>query len=165
MPTADGKPTAEDIVALMQTKPNMAVFLQNLELVTGGLADLVNRVRNLEYGSLAAAEGNRIALTGSDDHEKRLVSLEGDRKTDRSRLDTIEAAPAGDTKRVDDLEKRVRTVEGAVGSTAFAAAKATPAAPATPFKGPDATAPVAVSKSDAPAAPTTILGGPADTKQ
>jgi len=96
----------------------------------------------------------------SDDHDKRLVALETDRATDRGRLDKIEASPVGDSKRVDDLEKRVRTVEGAVGSAGFKAAKDAPAASA-PFKGPDATAPVADTTTVAPAG--TVFGQPSPT--
>lgn len=142
MPTADGKPIAEDVVALLQQKPSPIVLSQNLDLITGGLTDLVERVRNLEYALLAANEGSRIATAKVDDHEKRVAALEGDRRHDRTRLDKVEAAPHADSKRLEDLEKRVRTVEGAVGSTAYKAAKEAPAK-TEPFKGPDAIAPVA----------------------
>ncbi len=161
MPTADGKPTAEDVVALMQTKPGAFALSQHLDVVEGGLIDLVNRVRNLEHGSLVAVENDRVLGLAHGDHEKRIQSLEGDRGTDRTRLDKLEAAPVAETKRVDDLEKRVRTVEGAVGSTSFAAAKAAPDK-AAPFKGPDATAPVSDQPKSAPSG--TIFGGPGATQ-
>lgn len=153
MPTADGKPIAEDIVAFLQSKPNVISLSQHVDLFAGGFADLVNRVRNLEHSSLTNTHGVNAVMAASAAQETRLAALEGDGKDYRARIVKVEAAPDADSKRLDDLEKRVRTVEGAVGSTGFATAKSAPAA--VPFKGPDATAPVAETKP----ATGTIFGG------
>jgi len=148
MPTVDGKPTAEDIVALLQTNPSAWALSGHMDLFAGGLADLVNRVRNLEHRLL---ENNAIAKAATDANatqEQRLTVLEGDGKDYKARIAKIETAPAENTKRIDDLEKRVRTVEGAVGSASFKAAKEAPAKP-EPFTGPAATEPVAEHKEGA----------------
>ncbi len=145
MPTADGKPTAEDIVALLQTKPSAFSLASHIDLFAGGLADLVNRVRNLEHASLVAKAGDDKLTAAVADHETRITGLQGDEKAAKDRLDKVEAAPIDVTKRLDDLDKRVRTVEGAVGSTGFQDAKTAPKS--APFVGPDATAPVAHNPS------------------
>jgi septal ring factor EnvC (AmiA/AmiB activator) len=141
MPTAAGQPIFEDVVALLQTNPNAMVVAQHLDIITGGLVDLANRVRNLEHASLVNAEAIRVANGVAAKQETRLASVETDRDTAKAQLEKIEAEPAQNTQRLDDLDKRVRAVEGAVGSTSFAAAKAAPETPPL-FKGPDATAPI-----------------------
>ena len=69
MPTADGKPIAEDIVALLQTKPSAFSLASHIDLFAGGLADLVNRVRNLEHGQLAAKASDDVLTKEIADHE------------------------------------------------------------------------------------------------
>lgn len=156
MPTADGKPIAEDIVAFLQSKPSVIALSQHVDLFAGGFADLVNRVRNLEHASLANAHAAEAVTAQNVAYETRIAALEGNDKEYKTRIAKVEEAPTADGKRLDDLEKRVRTVEGAVGSAGYKAAKDAPAP--TTFKGPDATAPVAETK---PAATGTIFGGPA----
>lgn len=153
MPTADGKPIFEDLVALLQSKPSPHILTTHNDLIMGALVDLGNRVRNLEHGSLVNADAVRVATVATDEHEKRIAALETDRTDARKRLEVVEKAPVDNTKRLDEMDKRIRTVEGAVGSTNYAAAKESPAAP---FKGPSPTDPIA------PAKPTTLFGGPAE---
>ena len=148
MPTAAGQPIFEDLVAFLQTKPGAFALSSHIDLITGALVDLANRVKNLEHASLVSADADRKLVVTSDDYEKRIAGLEGDNKDFKARVGKVEGAPADSTKRLDDLDKRVRTVEGAVGSTNFQAAKTAPAP--VPFKGPDATAPVAVMPSAGP---------------
>jgi hypothetical protein len=142
MPTADGKPIFEDLVALLQSKPSPLVLSTNLDTITGALVDLGNRVRNLEHGSLVNADAARVATTATVDQEKRIAALETDRTDAKKRLDAVEKTPVDVTAKLDAMDKRIRTVEGAVGSTNFAAAKAAPETPVL-FKGPDPTAPIA----------------------
>lgn len=141
MPTADGKPIFEDLVALLQTKPSLMSMGSHAEMIAGALVDIGNRVRNLEHASLVNAEAARVATTANVDQEKRIADLEGERTDAKKRLDAVEKAPVDNTKRLDDMDKRIRTVEGAVGSTNFAAAKDKPAE-ATLFKGPAPTDPI-----------------------
>jgi hypothetical protein len=161
MPTADGKPIFEDLVALLQTKPSPFALAGHIDLITGALVDLGNRVKNLEHASLVAQAGDQRLVDTSAAYETRIAALEGNDKDYKTRITKVETAPAADSKRLDDLEKRVRTVEGAVGSTGFKDAKAAPAA--APFKGPDATAPIADPKPATDPKPTpatgTIFGG------
>jgi hypothetical protein len=142
MPTADGKPIFEDLVALLQTKPSPLVLSTNLDTITGAFVDLVNRVRNLEHASLVNADAARVATDATVEQEKRIAALETDRTDAKKRLDAVEKTPVDVTAKLDAMDKRIRTVEGAVGSTNFAAAKAAPETPAL-FKGPDPTAPIA----------------------
>lgn len=141
MPTADGKPIFEDLVALLQSKPSLMSMGSHAEMIAGALVDIGNRVRNLEHNSLANAEAARVATAANVDQEKRIADLEGERTEAKKRLDAVEKAPVDNTKRLDDMDKRIRTVEGAVGSTNFAAAKDKPAE-TTLFKGPSPTDPI-----------------------
>lgn len=144
MPTADGKPIFEDLVALLQTKPGAYALAGHIDLITGGLVDLANRVKNLEHASLVSAASAQAATDAVAGQKARIDMIEGDNKDYKGRIEKIEAAPAADSKRLDDLEKRIRTVEGAVGSAGFKAAKEAPAPSA--FAGPAATDPVAEHK-------------------
>jgi hypothetical protein len=140
MPTAAGVPIFEDVVALLQSKPSPFALAGHMDVITGGLTDLANRLKNLEHGSLVNAAGVDKANAKLADHETRLSGFEGDRDDFKARIAKLEAAPEADKKRLDDLDARVRTVEGAVGSTNFAAAKDAPAP--KPFTGPSPTDPV-----------------------
>ena len=59
MPTVTGQPIAEDVVALLQQHPSAFALAGHMDVITGGLVDLVNRVRNLEHGQLVNAQQAR----------------------------------------------------------------------------------------------------------
>lgn len=143
MPTAAGVPIFEDLVAFLQQKPNPASFLHNMDMIAGSLADLANRVRNLEHASLEAAHANKMQQDAQADHETRLASVEADRKTAQAKIAAVEAAPLDVKKQLDDMDKRIRTVEGAVGSTGFKAAQSPDGAKPAVFAGVKPTDPVA----------------------
>jgi chromosome segregation ATPase len=113
----------EDVVALMQSKPNPADLPKSVELFTGGLVDLTQRLRNLEYHQVA--EEHRLSLAEADLAECKgaVAAVSNEHRTMNSRLEAVEKAPADLTKKLEEIEKRIRTLEGAVGSTAMAAAK------------------------------------------
>jgi len=142
MPTAAGAPIFEDVVVFLQSKPSPTAISQNMDMFTGGLVDLVNRVRNLEFRALE--EGHRLSVAEVKlvDAETRLNNAEADRTSEKARLDAIEKAPAEQAKRLDEMDKRVRTVEGAVGSVAFNEAKTAPAPAPVPPVGVKPTDPV-----------------------
>lgn len=126
MPNAAGKTVFEDVVALLASKPNPMDLGRSMDVITAGMTDLSERLKNLEFESLknshaATMSSDRVAAT-----EERQRVLEGDRDAYRKRLDAVEHAPADATKRLDDMHKRVSAVEGAVGSTGFKDAKAAP---------------------------------------
>lgn len=119
MPLPDGSATFEDFVTILQNTTNPADLLKQLGVARQGFADLGTRVRNLEMENI--------------DHLARLTHLEGqqntletavdgykaDRDTYKREVDEAVKVPNANSKRIDDLEKRIRTVEGAVGSTTF----------------------------------------------
>ena len=145
MPTAAGVPIFEDLVAYLQTKPGPTSFLQNMPMIEGALIDLANRVKNLEHSALVSQHAAKTLDDARLDHETRLQSVEADRKVAQTKIAAIEAAPATDTKRLDDMDKRIRTVEGAVGSTGFKAAQAPDAAKPSIFAGVKPTDPVSAT--------------------
>ena len=98
--------------------------------------------------SLGGAPPAAIDLNQPTNKKKRTQASFDDLQNIQTRIAKVEEAPAADGKRLDDLEKRVRTVEGAVGSAGYKAAKDAPAP--TTFKGPDATAPVADKPASGP---------------
>lgn len=144
MPTAAGVPIFEDVVALLQSKPNPLSLMQHMDIITAGLADLANRVKNLEHGVLQNAHGVSDLQQKVAAHETVVRSLDADRTTVTGRLDALEKAPIDNTKRLDAVDARIRTVEGAVGSTGFKDASKLVADKPSIFTGVKPTDPVTV---------------------
>jgi chromosome segregation ATPase len=132
-------PILEDVVALLQTKPNPADLPKSMELFTGGIVDLTQRLRNLEYQYLAVEHRLSLMETAVAESKTAVTAMVNERSAYNSRVEAIEKAPLDISKKLEAIETRLRTVEGAVGSTAFAAAKNPSAAikpvdPAAPVK-------------------------------
>ena len=111
------------------------------EPVTIQLIELIQtqneRIKNLEFHQLElktkAAHFEKVQA----DHDQSIGSLTKTRDETVTKVTALESKPANDSKRVDELEKRVTTVEGAVGSKAFKKAeKAEAEKPATPSLNP-----------------------------
>ncbi len=86
--------------------------------------DLNNRLANVEFWHIAvnerlAALEEKLALAA-----QTVTSLEADRDDHRKRVDAAEHAPAEAKAHLDTIEKRLRAVEGAVGSSAYKHPKA-----------------------------------------
>ncbi len=145
MPTAAGVPILEDLVAFLQSKPSPAAFLHNMDMITGATVDLANRVKNLEHSALVSQHADKTLDDARLDHETRLQSVEADRKTAQTKIAAIEGAPLDVNKKLDAMDARIRTVEGAVGSTGFKAAQAPDGAKPPIFAGVKATDPVAAT--------------------
>jgi hypothetical protein len=124
------KPTFEDAVALLADKPTPHFLAQNSTIFYAGLVDLQNRVANLEHSSLEAT----FRLTNLEDAHNTtaatVTAIEQEHADNKRRLDAIEAKPVVNDKKLADLETRVRTVEGAVGSAGYKTALAKPDKPA-----------------------------------
>jgi hypothetical protein len=88
------------------------------------VADLVQRLGNLEYKSLAVdARLDRIDAALVELKASSDAALKSSSET-HQKMDAIERAPA-ETKAIHEgHEKRLRTLEGAVGSVAYASAYA-----------------------------------------
>jgi predicted short-subunit dehydrogenase-like oxidoreductase (DUF2520 family) len=111
----------EDAVAALKAQhfesPEM---VQVLEL----MVEQNERIKNLEAGNLANKHAVTVLDAASQAHGVSIGSLAQDRNTHAQRLAEVVAAPAADSKKVEDLEKRVTAVEGAVGSKVWKRAEA-----------------------------------------
>lgn len=87
------------------------------------LIDLIvaqnERIKNLEHFSLEAKHRHAVVEKIQEEHSASIDSLAKTRDEQVSKVHAIETRPAQDTKRLDELDKRVTTVEGAVGSKAY----------------------------------------------
>jgi len=110
------KPTFEQAVNLLANKPTPTFLALNADVFYNGMLDLAARVANLEHASLESTF-RTTALEGvSNDTVTKLGAIEGEHTAYKKRVEAVEQAPAVNAKKIDDLNTRVRTVEGAVGS-------------------------------------------------
>jgi hypothetical protein len=111
----------EDAVAALKVQhfdtPDM---LQVLEL----MVEQNERIKNLEAGSLTNKQAISTLDAASQAHGVSIGSLAQDRQAHATQIAAVVAAPAADSKKVEDLEKRVTAVEGAVGSKMWKRAEA-----------------------------------------
>ena len=113
--------TFEDAVASLKAKNfESPENLQILEL----LGEMNERIKNVEAGKLANQHAIATLDAASQAHGVSIGSLAQDRNTHATRIAEIVARPDADTKKVDELEKRVTAVEGAVGSKVWKRAEA-----------------------------------------
>jgi septation ring formation regulator EzrA len=113
------KPTFEDAVALLANRPSPLFLASQSDLIYAGFMDIAARVANLEHSALEST----FRLSALEDARNKTVdklnAVEADHIEYKKRVIAIEAAPAADKKQLDDMETRLRTVEGAVGSSNF----------------------------------------------
>ena len=87
------------------------------------LIDLIvaqnERIKNLELYSLEGKKRMSETEKTVADHDASISSLAKSRDEHDANLKAINDKPAAEDKRIDDLETRVTTVEGAVGSKAY----------------------------------------------
>jgi hypothetical protein len=111
----------EDAVAALKAENyESPAMLQVLDIVT----EQNERIKNLEAASLGTKQAISTLDAASNAHGVSIGSLAQDRQTHATQLATIVAQPAADSKKVEDLEKRVTAVEGAVGSKMWKRAEA-----------------------------------------
>jgi hypothetical protein len=134
MPTASGQPSFDDLVAFFTTSPPPSPMdlSRKYGAFVAGLIDLRDRLEALEANSLANAHRSSLLEDRETKSEDRLNSLDATRNEAAARLDVVEKQPALDKARVDDLETRVRTLEGAVGHANLPDDGKTPAKPKDP---------------------------------
>jgi wobble nucleotide-excising tRNase len=98
------------------------------EPATLQLIDIVvaqnERIKNLEHESLVAKSRLGVSERIQNEHTESIASLARTRDESVARINTIETKPVEDNKRLDELDTRVTTVEGAVGSKAYRRAEA-----------------------------------------
>jgi hypothetical protein len=106
----------EDAVTALKAQhfesPDM---LQVLEL----MVEQNERIKNLEASSLGYKHAVSVLDATQHAHGVSIGSLAQDRDTHATRIAEIVAKPDSDGKKVEDLEKRVTAVEGAVGSKSW----------------------------------------------
>lgn len=89
--------------------------LQILEL----LVAQNERIKNLEHFHLEVKSRLGVAEAKQVEHEQSIASLAKTRDEHEVRVKTIEGQPEQDKAKIEELDKRVTTVEGAVGSKAY----------------------------------------------
>jgi hypothetical protein len=103
----------EDAIASLKAQEfNTPAVLQVLDLIT----EQNERIKNLEAGTLTVRHALSVLDTTSVAHGASIGSLAQDRDTHAARIAEFGAKPAADSKKIEELDKRVTTVEGAVGS-------------------------------------------------
>ena len=111
----------EDAVAALKAQhyesPEM---LQVLQLIS----EQNERIKNLEAGNLANKHAVSELDAASKSHGVSIGSLAQDRDTHAKRIAEIAGKPEDDHKKVEELDKRVTAVEGAVGSKTWKRAEA-----------------------------------------
>jgi hypothetical protein len=111
----------EDAVATLKAENyESPAMLQVLDIVS----EQNERIKNLEAGNLATKQAISTLDAVSNAHGVSIGSLAQDRQTHAEQLATVVAQPAADAKKIEDLEKRVTAVEGAVGSKMWKRAEA-----------------------------------------
>ena len=118
------KPTFEDAVALLADKPTPHFLAQNSLIFYTGLQDLAARIANLEHSALEATFRLAALEDAHNTTAATVTAIQGEHTEQKKRLDAIEAKPAVNDRKLADLETRVRTVEGAVGSAGYKTALA-----------------------------------------
>jgi septal ring factor EnvC (AmiA/AmiB activator) len=115
--------------ALKSENSDNPTMVQLIELVVAQN----EQIKNLQQYHLETKHRLGALEKTQAEHDQSIASLTKTRDETTSKVAAIESKPANDTKRLDELDKRVTTVEGAVGSKAFKKAeKAEADKPATP---------------------------------
>jgi|HubBroStandDraft_4_1064222.scaffolds.fasta_scaffold00027_74 hypothetical protein len=110
----------DGIAALKAENFESPTMLQVLDIVT----EQNERIKNLEAASLGTRQAISTLDAETKSHGVSIGSLAQDRQTHAEQLATVVAQPAADAKKVEELEKRVTAVEGAVGSKMWKRAEA-----------------------------------------
>jgi len=128
----------EKLIAVLKAPDAVSVSDIDPHTLAAGLEDLKNRMAHAEHSHLRVLSATR----GTDDRivtlENKVAAIEHDRNDMQKVVKTSTDLPIATGKRVDELEARVRSVEGAVGAAPYKApkpiepAKPEPAKPATP---------------------------------
>jgi predicted nuclease with TOPRIM domain len=135
-------PTLEDLARFYAGKPTPTDILRNQDLIAAAFTDLSDRLANLEHNDLQAQHRLGLIETKQAQLETVMAGFATDREEFRTRVDNVEKIPTASKERIDDLETRVRAVEGAVGSKNFTATKPDVALPSPAAGGPATPSPV-----------------------
>ena len=108
--------TIEEAVEAARHDSNPSTALPKL---TVGLPDLAGRLAQLEHQSLQHKQ--RITVLEAEVAACRsdMALYTKDREDGKARVEAAVKLPNENGKRIDDLEKRTRTLEGAVGSVGY----------------------------------------------
>lgn len=119
MPTND----LDTLIAHLKA-PGAVVMDVDAKVLASSLEDLKNRVSHVEHSNLRVLANSRI----HDDHLKLLDDNVGgitrDRDEFRKQVKMATDLPLAHEKKIEELEARVRSCEGAVGAAPFKPAKA-----------------------------------------
>lgn len=143
--------TAEDLVTTLKANHNPLDLARSMGVVKEGFEDLVVRTANGEHGHLENAHRLDVLEHAKTDSDAALAALARDREDFRKRVVDLEKSPVDLSARLDALEKRLRTAEGALGAANI---KPAPAPVSTdPLKAADASGTTIGQKLGLTAAP------------
>jgi uncharacterized coiled-coil protein SlyX len=103
------------LTALKAENSDNPTMVQLIELVVAQN----EQVKNLQQYHLETRHRLGALESKQAEHDQSIGSLSRSRDEHETRVKAVESKPANDTKRLDELDKRVTTVESAVGSKAF----------------------------------------------
>ena len=115
--------TLEDISKLLDSNPSPFALAKDMPVFAQGIHDLADRLANLEHANLEAVHRLTLIESRLNDSETRTAGYAKDRDELRKRVDTVEKIPVVSTEKLDAIERRLRQIEGAVGSKNFQAPK------------------------------------------
>lgn len=109
-------PTLEDAVLLTKNNPNPNEVVRKADVLYAGIEDAAHRLRQCEFKQLEHEHRLGKLEDRQRVHEADMSTFKKDRDDQRTRIEAAVSKPNDNEKRLEELEKRLRTVEGAVGS-------------------------------------------------
>lgn len=129
----------EDAVKILDANQHDAYALaRHIPELVEGLKDANSRLQHLELGASQTAHRLSNLEEANNAWAAQLAGLAADRDAFRKRLDDVEKIPVASAATLADIDKRLRAVEGAVGSSAYKGTADKPILP-TAAKAPDLT--------------------------
>lgn len=106
--------TLETFVKLLKDDPNHVQFQRRFDVFVAAMVDLANRLSTGELNDIKQNQRLAAAETAITDLNTTTSSLANDRTNLMRRQDAVEQTPAAHGGLLEDFEKRVRTIEGAI---------------------------------------------------
>lgn len=146
----------EDAVKILDANQHDAYALaRHIPELVEGLKDASSRLQHLELSASQIAHRLANLEEANNAWAAQLASLASDRDAFRKRIDDVEKIPAASAKTLADIDKRLRAVEGAVGSSAYKGTADKPILPTAAAKPADTTfaQKIGLTTTPAPAPP------------
>lgn len=110
----------EDAVKILDANQHDAYALaRHVPELVEGLKDACSRIQHMELNHVQTVHRLASLEEANNAWSGQINALAADRDAFRRRIDDVEKVPAASQEKLDAMDKRLRAVEGAVGSTAY----------------------------------------------